>query len=327
MNPKRRQVLTGITAGTLAATVPWAARAQAAYPSKPLTIIVPYPPGASSDQTARLVQAKMSETFGQPVIVENRAGANGALGAAYVARMPADGYTVLMATQPIVTINPFLQKDNKFDPLKELAPLTKAADAVVAICVNTALPVNSLAELIAYVKKNPGTLSFGTAGAGTPQHIGGIQLGQQAGIDMPHIPSKGGGPMVNDLIAGHVKVGIATLSVFKPFMNDSRVKVIAVGEPIRYAPYPDIPSVAETLPGFELATWLGFFGPVGMPPQVSAALESALVKALNSPDVKTKLGESALIVKADGAQALAKVVQSDRDAYSKIIREHKITGD
>jgi tripartite-type tricarboxylate transporter receptor subunit TctC len=326
MNLQRRHVLTALAAA-LSGTLPLASRAQTAYPSKPLTIIVPYPPGASSDLTGRLVQAKMSETFGQPVIVENRAGANGALGAAYVARSAPDGTRILLATQPIVTINPYLQKDNNFDPMKELVPLTNAVNAVVAICVNTALPVKTLGELIAYARKNPGTVSFGTAGTGTPQHIGGIQLNQQAGIDMVHVPYKGGGPMVNDLLAGHVKVGIATLSVFKPFMNDSRLKVIAVGEPTRYAPYPDIPSVSETLPGFELTTWLAFFGPVGMPAAASTVLETALINALKSDDVRTKLAESALIVKADGPAALAKVVQSDHDVYGKIIREHKITAD
>lgn len=324
MDTNRRQALATIAAG-LAATLPGAGRAQEKYPSRQLTIVVPYPPGASTDATARMVAAKMGEGFGQPVIVENRAGAGGAVGATYVAKSPADGYRVLLATQPILTINPHLQKNTGFDPMAELVPVSGAINAVVALCVHSSVPAKSLAELIAYAKQNPGKVTFGTAGTGSPQHVGGIMLAQRAGVDMVHVPYKGGGPMVTDLLAGHINVGIATLSVFKKLIGDSRVRVIAVGEAKRYAGTPDIPTIAETLPGFELNTWLGFFGPAGMPAPVRAAVSEAIVKALGSDEVSGKLANLALLVQPGGPDALGKVVRTDHETYGRIIRDYRIT--
>lgn len=324
MDARRRQTLTTIAAG-IAAALPGAACAQDKYPSRQLTIVVPYPPGASTDATARMVAARMGEDFGQPVIVENRAGAGGAVGATYVAKSPGDGYRVLLATQPILTINPHLQKSTGFDPMAELVPVSGAINAVVAVCVHSSVPAKSLAELIAHAKANPGKVTFGSAGTGSPQHVGGIMLAQRAGIEMVHVPYKGGGPMVTDLLAGHINVGIATLSVFKKLIGDSRVRVIAVGEATRYSGTPDIATIAETLPGFELNTWLGFFGPAGMPAPIRAAVSGAIVKALGSAPVSGKLAELALLVQPGGPAALEKVVRADHETYGRIIRDYKIT--
>lgn len=325
MKPQRRQALQ-MLAATLLGALPFSSRSQA-FPSRPVTIVLPYPPGASTDQVARLVQPKLSAAFGHNVIVEYKPGANGSLGAAYVAKSPPDGYRILLATQPIVAISPHLQKNMGFDPFKELTPLTNGVNAVVALCVHASLGVNTLPELVAYSKKNPGKLAFGTAGAGSPQHVGGVLLAQRAQIDMIHAPYKGGGPMVNDLLAGHIKVGIATLSVFKPLMSDGRLRVIAIGEKTRFPGTPDIPTVAETLPGFELSTWLGFFGPGGLPADVAAFLSNEIAKALRAEDVRSKLEEAALLVSAEGPEALAKTVRADYEFYGRLIREHRISID
>jgi tripartite-type tricarboxylate transporter receptor subunit TctC len=325
MTPPRRHFIGSVAAACAAALPGWSL-AQSGYPSRPLSVVIPYPPGASTDQTGRLVQTRMAPTFGQPVIAENRAGAGGVVGAAFVAKSPADGTRILMATQPILTISPHLLKDMGFDAQKDLVPVSSAINAVVAICVNSTLPVRNVAELIEYGRRNPRTLSFGTAGEGSPQHIGGLLLNQRTGLDMVHIPYKGGGPMVTDLLAGHVKVGIATLSVFKPLLNDPRVRVLAIGEKSRYAGTPDIPTIAETVPGFELSTWLGFFTAGATPPAILTALSAAVEAAVQSAEVKTPLANSALLVQAGGPEALARTVRSDHETYGRIIRDNGIKG-
>src|SRR2546423_4252925 len=174
-------------AAALLAVLPLCSPSQP-FPNRTVTIVVPYPPGASADQVARLVAPKLSAALGQPIIVESRPGANGSVGSAYVAKSPPDGYRILMATQPVVAINPHTQKDSGFDPLKDLTPLTKAVNAVVVLAVNAALPANSLDDFIAYAKKNPGVITYGTAGAGSPQHIGGVLLSERAQIETTHVP-------------------------------------------------------------------------------------------------------------------------------------------
>ena len=317
----RRRCL-GVLAAAVLGSLASLAHAQS-FPSQSIAIVVPYPPGASADLVARLVAPKLSASIGQPVIVEYKAGANGSVGAAYVAKSPPDGYRILMATQPILGINAHLQKDTGFDPIKDLTPLTKAVNAVVAIAVHPSLPVNSMSELIDYAKKNPGALTYGTAGAGSPQHIGGVLLSQRAQIETTHVPYKGGGPMVADLLAGHIKAGIATFAALKPLMG-GRTRIIAVGETSRFPAAPEIPTIAETLPGFELTTWLGFFGPAGLPSNLVTVLANELARALRADDVRAKLEDAALLVRPDGPEALARVVRDDYETYGRIIREHRI---
>lgn len=295
------------------------------FPNRTITIVVPYPPGASTDQLARLVAPKLQASMGQPVIVEYKAGAGGSMGAAYVAKLPADGYRILLATQPILGINPHMQKDTGFDPIKDLTPITKAVNAVVVIAVHPSLPIGSVAEFIDYARKNPRALTYGTAGTGSPQHIGGVLLSQRAQVETTHVPYKGGGPMVADLLAGHIKTGIATFAALKPLGD--RVRIIAVGETNRFPASPGIPTIAETLSGFELTTWLGFFGPAGLPSNLVSLWSNELSKALRADDVRTKLEDSAMLVRSDGPEALARVVREDYELYGRIIRDHRIGSD
>lgn len=321
----RRQILAAGAASTATGWVP-AALAQA-YPSKPITLVVPYPPGASTDLVARLVQQQMQTDTGASVVVENKAGANGNVGAALVAKSPPDGYRILLATQPIVAINPFVYKNIGFDPVKELTPLTCAVNAVVSIVVHPSLGVNSIGELIAYGKAHPGQLNFGSAGTGSPQHVGGLLFAQRAGFEWTHVPYRGGGPMVTDLVAGQIKAGIVTLSAVKGYIADGRLKVLAIGEKTRFPGAPNVPTIAETVPGFELTTWLAFFGPGKLPPDVVQYLSSHLEHALNAEAVKAKLADAALPVRAEGPVALAELVAADQAQYQKIIRESNITAD
>jgi tripartite-type tricarboxylate transporter receptor subunit TctC len=297
------------------------------FPNRPVTLVVPYPPGASTDQLARLVQPKLAAGLGQPVVIEHRAGAGGTIGAAYVAKSPADGYRFLLATQPILAISPYLQKEMGFDPIKELAPLTNGVNAVLAVTVNPSVPVTTMAELMDYGRKNPGVLSFGSAGNGTPQHIGAVILAQRGQYQMTHVPYKGGAPMVTDLIAGHIRAGIVTYSTIKQFVADKKLRVVAIGEARRFAGAPDIPTLGETIAGFELTTYLCFVAPAGLPQPITSILSAELIKALKSEDVTAKLLELGLIVNAEGPEALAKMIRADYETYGRIIREHRIAAD
>ena len=319
---RRRLLLASLAAG--AAPLPVGAQA---WPARPITMVVPYPPGGSAELLARGVQQRLSAALGQPVVIENRAGAGGSIGAASVAKAPPDGYRFLLATQPIVTLNPHLQKDMGFDPLKDLTPLTNGVNATLAVAVSSSLPVQTLADLVAYARRNPGAVSFGTAGAGSPQHVGGMLLAQRAQFEWTHVPYKGGGPMMTDLLAGHVKAGVATLSVYRPFAADKRVRILAIGDKTRFPGMPEIPTIAETVPGFELSTWLGFYGPGGLPADVARTLSTELVRALRADDVRGKFAEAAMIVAADGPEALAALGRTEHELYGRIIREARITAD
>lgn len=297
------------------------------FPNRPVTLVVPYPPGASTDQLARLVQPKLAAGLGQPVIIEHRAGAAGTIGAAYVAKSPADGYRFLLATQPILAISPYLQKEMGFDPIKELTPLTNGVNAVLAVTVHPSVPATSLAELMDYGKKNPGVLTFGSAGNGSPQHIGAVMLAQRGQYQMTHVPYKGGAPMVTDLVAGHIRAGIVTYSTIKQFVADKKLRIVAIGESRRFVGAPDTATINETIPGFDLTTWLGFVAPAGVPQSIVSILSNELMKALKTEDVSAKLLDLGLIVNAEGPEALGKMIRADYETYGQIIRQHKIAAD
>ena len=300
--------------------------AQSRFPDRPLTLVVPYPPGASSDGLARILSERLSRNFGQPVIVENRGGAGGNIGAQYVAKSPPNGYRVLLATEPIIVINPHVYKGMGFDPIKDLAPLANAVRTVFAIAVHPSLPVTNIAQLIQYAKANPKTLFFGTSGPGTPQHLSGMMLNQRAGIDMEHVPYKGVGPMVSDLVAGQIKVGIITLSTVLPLAKEGKLKILAIGERARISTSPEIPAIGETLPGFEMTGWIGVLGPAGMPADISARWSSELIKVLETPDVAKQLDAMGLPVwhelKPDlfGAE-----IKRNSDMFGKVVRDFNIT--
>jgi tripartite-type tricarboxylate transporter receptor subunit TctC len=303
-----------------------AACAQPAFPNRLVTIVVPYPPGASADLLARLVQPRLIAGLGQQVLVDNRGGAGGNLGGSYVAKSPPDGYRILLATQPIIVSNPHLYKDIGYNPMTELVPVANAVTTVFSLVANPSLKVNNVAELIAYAKSHPKQLFYGSSGVGTPQHINGILLNQRAGIDMVHVPYKGGGPMVADLLAGHIQVGIATLSTVMPYVAEGKLKVLAIGEKTRYPAVPNIPTMSETLPGFVMTGWTGFFAPAGTPKEVIARLNEEIVKALRSPEVSRKLDELALPVVADTRpEDLAAITKQDYEVFGKVIRDAGIT--
>lgn len=318
MQINRRTALVGLAAGALASP----AFAQS-FPNKPITFVVPYPPGGSADVVARLIGQHVSGTIGQPVVTENRGGANGTIGATHVAKSAPDGYKLLLATMPMLAVNPFLYKDLPVDFNRDLTPVSHVANAVVGIAAHPSLGVSTLPELIALAKKE-GNLMYGSSGAGSAQHIAGLMLGKRAGTPWTHVAYRGAGPMVNDLLAGNVKVGIGTVSVLGPHAREGKLKLLAIGEKSRFPQLPDVPTINETVPGIEFTAWFGFFAPAGTPPDVVKQLSSHINRALALPEVKAALAKSAVLVVGHGPEEFARQIQADQAVYSRIIREENI---
>jgi tripartite-type tricarboxylate transporter receptor subunit TctC len=280
------------------------------YPTHPVSIVVGYPPGATSDLLARTVGDPLSAVLGQPVVIDNRAGAGGNVGAAYAARAPADGYTLMVGTDAMMTSNVYLYKNSPFDPAKDFAPITNAGVNIICLAVNAELPIRSVAELIDYARAHPGKLSFGTPGTASPHHLTGELLRQKAGIDIQHVPYKGGGPAVNDLLGGHIGLGVLSLSSALPQVSTGKIRIIAVVEKSRYAGLPDVPTIAETVPGVEMSSWLGFFAPAATPQPIIMRLHEEIVRILKTDAVRDKLGNLGFSVTGSSPAEFADDVRS-----------------
>jgi tripartite-type tricarboxylate transporter receptor subunit TctC len=299
------------------------ARAES-YPNRPITIIAPYPPGATNDLTARLVGPKLTESLGQPVVVENRSGASGNIGTALAARAAPDGYTLMVGNDATHATNVFLYKDLGFDPVASFAPITLAVRNIIGLAAHPSLPANDMAALIAYGRVNPDKLSYGSSGAGSPHHLAGELLQQLTGITLIHVPYRGGGPAVADLIGGQIPLVFASMAAVVSFRQAGKVKILAVVEGTRYAAMPDIPTIGETVPGFEMSSWLGFFAPAGTPAPIIDTLNRAIVAALQSDDVRGKLDPAGLEVVGSSAGEFAALIRHDLDRRGELIRSRGI---
>lgn len=293
------------------------------FPTRPITIILPYPPGASTEQVARMVQPIMQERLKQPVVIENRPGGNGAIGTQQVARSEPDGYTILLTTNALMTIVPNIQT-MPFDPIKDFVPLTTAIRGILGLAVHPSVPAKNIAEFIEYAKKNPKKVHYGTAGIGSPQHMAGLLLNQDAGIELVHVPYKGGGPAMNDLMGGHIQAGIATVSSMLSQYRSGLVRIIGIGEKQRFPAIPEVQSISETVPGFEATSWLAFYAPAATPKPVVDRLNSELVFALTSPEVKQKLFDLGLPVVADKPEDLAKTTRDDLARWGDLARKMNV---
>lgn len=312
--------LASVVCVLLAAAFP--AQAQE-FPSRPITIVLPYPPGASTEQVARMVQPIMQERLKQPVVIENRPGGNGAIGTQQVARSEADGYTILLTTNALMTIVPNIQT-MPFDPIKDFAPLTTAIRGILGLAVHPSVPAKNIAEFIEFVKKNPKKVHYGTAGIGSPQHMAGLLLNQSSGIDLVHIPYKGGGPAMNDLMGGHIEAGIATVSSMMSQYRGGLVRIVGIGEKERFPAIPEVQAIAETVPGFEATSWLAFYAPAATPKPVVDLLNRELVFALNTPEVKQKLFDLGLPVVADKPEELGKLTKDDLARWGDLARKMNV---
>jgi tripartite-type tricarboxylate transporter receptor subunit TctC len=298
----------------------FAASAHAQYPQKPVKLVAPYPPGGSADILSRALAQKMGESLGQPVVVENRGGAAGNIGTEYVAKSAADGYTILVGTVATHAINPHVFDKLPFDPVKDFAPITPIAQNAIVMAAHPAAPAATLRELIDYAKRNPGKASFGSSGNGTPMHLAGEQLKVMAGIDLLHVPYKGAGPAVVDLLGGQIPYAFVSLATVLPHLRSGKLKAVGVIESARSPAAPQVPTLGESLPGFALSSWLGLFAPAGTPAPVVDRLNAAAVKALQSAEIKERLDSQGLDVITSSPAAFAELVKSDLAKWGPIVK-------
>jgi tripartite-type tricarboxylate transporter receptor subunit TctC len=294
------------------------------FPTRPVTIVVGYTPGATSDLVARTIGERLNAAWGQSVIVDNRSGVGGNIAAGYVARAPGDGYTLMIGTDAMMTTNSYLYRNTPFDPVKDFAPITYAGANIICLAVHTDFPANSVADVIAYARANPGKLNYGSSGMGSPHHLAGELVRQKTGIDIIHVPYRGGGATINDLIGGHIKVAFLSLSTAVPHLTSGKIKIVAVVEKARYAALPDVPTVGETVPGFEMSSWHGFFAPATTPAPLVARLNAAITKVLTMPEVKEKLAVLGVAVATSTPAELAELVKSGLAARGELIKAANI---
>lgn|SRR5690625_331976 len=293
------------------------------FPERNVEFVVPYPPGASVDMQARMLQQTMSEVLGQTVVVENRPGAGSNIGAAYVARSEPDGHRILMATNATLAINPHVYPQIGYE-VTDLTPVTYLSSSPLAIGINTSLGIDSVEELIEHAKANPGKVSYGTPGVGSPQHLIGEMLASQADIDILHIPYKGVAPAMTDMLGGNIDMVISTLAGLSTHRDNPALKILAVTEPERVAREPDIPAVAETLPGFEATAWFVVMAPTGTPKEAIDKLHEAIVAGLETEEAQ-RLLETANIHPVGGDAAAAKaLIDADFERWGKVVRDQNI---
>jgi tripartite-type tricarboxylate transporter receptor subunit TctC len=307
-------------ASFLLSVAPFGAVQAQTYPTRPVTIVAPYPPGASTDFTARLVRDALAEALGQSVVVENRPGAGGTTATAGVTNAAPDGHTLLVTVNAPITMNVYLQKNFPFDPKTALTPIVTVAEVMLALAVNSSVPVTTVAELIDYAKKNVDKkLSYGSAGIGSAHHIAGELLKQKTGIQLTHVPYRGGGPIMQDLVAGHIPIGFGTTPAVLPQAAAGKVRILALVETKRSPDLPDIPIVAETVPGVVTATWLGLFAPAGTPRPIVERLNRIVNDALKRPDFIAKLKPQGASALGGTPDELRQRVMSELESWGRII--------
>jgi tripartite-type tricarboxylate transporter receptor subunit TctC len=318
-----RRVATAALASAVLTTV--GVQAQTVFPSKPINMIVPFPPGGPTDLVARVIAQKMSESMGQPVVVDNRGGANGNLGAMLAVKAPADGYTLLYNTSSI-TLSPALYKSLSYDVKRDLAPVALTAVVPLALVVPTSVPANTVKEFIAYAKANPGKLSYGSAGNGNVTHLGAFQFVQANGIDAVHIPYKGSAPADVDLVGGQIQFMTDKVKSVIPFVRDKRLKKLAVTTSKRMSLFPEVPTLAESgMPGFEVGAWQGVMVPANTPTQIILRLNSEVMKALQTPEVRQKLALQGAEPLGSTPQAYGEYVQKELTRWAKVVKETGVT--
>jgi tripartite-type tricarboxylate transporter receptor subunit TctC len=310
---------------SLAGCVFAASIAAQSFPDRPIRLVVPYPPGGSTDPVARLLAADVAMRLGQPVVVDNKPGAAGSIGTEIVAKAPPDGYTLLLHTSVIAT-DPTFKKTLPYNVKQDLAPVTLTVNGPYLLVVNPALPVKNVAELIAYAKANPGKLNFGSAGQGSSGHLIGELFKMSAGIDMVHVPYKGGGPSITGLMANEVQLLFDTISGSGPLAESGKLRALAVTSIARSPAMPSVPTVSESgLKDFSVVYWLGIFAPAKTPPAIVDKLYQTFRTSLESEPVKSKLVASGQVVQALPPAEFAKVLDSDIARWKTVIESARIT--
>lgn len=312
-------VRQAIAAATIAAAFGVAAQP---YPNKPIRLVVPFPPGGAVDFYARVVQPALADAMGQPIIIENKAGASGMVGAGLVAQSPPDGYTLLIGNIASLAINVGIYEKMPYDPRKDFTHLVRTVDVNYVLVVHPSVPVKTVPELLAYAKANPGKLSYGSAGSGSLPHLGTELLKAQAGIDLIHVPYKGGGPMVTDLLGGSIQVVLGDQANLMPHVQSGKLRALAVATSKRSVNAPDTPTIAESgLPGFDATAWQGLVGPAGLPPDVVRKVNDAFNKVMALPAVRDKLVGGGLEPVGGTPQQFTRFIDGEITKWTKIARD------
>ncbi len=303
--------------------------AQAAdYPEKPITVIVPFPPGGSSDVTARLVSKKMAERVGQSVVIENKGGANGSIGAAALKQAKPDGYTILVGSIGVFAINPALFKDLRYDPMQDFDLLSVAVRTPNVLVASPNFPANTVAELVDYLKKNPDKVTFASSGTGSSDHLTAALFLQKTGTTGTHVPYKGGGPAINDLIAGHANVSFQNLGAIAPHVKSGKLKALGVTSGQRNPTPPDVPTMAEGgVKDLEVYSWQAAAAPKGLPPAVRAKLEAELAASAQAPDIKPQFEAIGFEVVATNGEQFKKFLTDEIARWKNVIDTGKITAE
>ncbi len=314
-----KKALRALAGAALAGLLPVAA-AQAAYPERAITIVVPFPAGGTTDVVARVLADKLSGIFKQSVIVENRQGAGGNIGAAYVARAKADGYTLLVSSAGPLSINQQLYANPGYDPARDFAPVSLLASVPIMLAANPQAPYTSVAELIAYAKQHPGSIAYGSQGSGTTSHLTMELLKLEAGIDLQHIPYRGSAPAATDLIGGQIQVMFDNSPTTYPQVRAGAMRALGVASAQRITSMKDIPAIAETVPGFESEAWFGLVAPAGTPDDVVRDLNAAVRQVLADPAVIKRFDEVGVRLVGDTPQAFGQFIQAEMAKWGKIIQ-------
>jgi tripartite-type tricarboxylate transporter receptor subunit TctC len=307
----------------LAASLP----AQAQYPNKPIRVVVPFAAGGTSDILARAIGPRITEVWGQPVIVENRTGANGNVGADFVAKSAPDGYTMLLSDVGALAINPSVYPGMPFDPAKDFSPIVMVSYSPHVLAVHPSLPVKDVKELIAYAKANPGKLNFANSGTGGAPHLAGVEFAARTGVQWAYIPYKGGSAAVTDVIAGNANVLFNGMLATYPSVKAGRLRGLAVSSAQRVPSAPELPTVAETLPGFETGSYQGLLAAAGTPRDIVAKLNAEMIRILNLAEMKEFLAKQGTEVRAGAPEALGSFIVSEKARWAKVVKENGIKAD
>ena len=307
----------------LAALVPAMAAADA-WPSRPVRMIVPFPAGGATDVVARLLGQKLSEAWGQQVVIENRSGAGGNIGGEAAAHSPADGYTLFMTSGSIVTANPYMYKSLPYDPVNDFVAITNVASGPQVVIVNPDGPFKTLKDLIDYAKTNPNKVTFGSAGIGTQTHLAGENFAYSAGVDMTHVPYKGEAYAITDVMGGQISTAVINLSAAINFIKQGKLRALAVTGKERSPQLPDVPAASETIPGFENTGWFGLLAPTGTPKEIVDKVYRDSAKILASDEFRARLEKLAMVPVGNSPADFAAAIKEESAHWARIIKERKL---
>jgi tripartite-type tricarboxylate transporter receptor subunit TctC len=297
------------------------------WPSKPIRFIVPFPPGGGTDFVARLVAKFLQDKLNQTIIVENRGGANGAIGLQALKQSPPDGYTIEMTSDTPLTVNPWMYKNLPYDPLHDFIPVTTVIRLPSMLAVHPSLPVHNVAELIALAKAKPGSLTYASAGVGNFSHLEAELFAQAAGIKLVHVPYKGTGPSSLGLIAGEVQMSFNNVSTLWPYVKEKKIVALAVMEPKRMPDLPDVPAISETIPGFDMAPWVGIILPAGAPKPIVDRLTKEILAVMKDPEAVKIFTDQQLVVMTLPGEQFTALIKKDSDKWEKVVKSANIKMD